>query len=132
MVNYDDLVGVPYVSGGRDPKKGLDCWGLAAELYRRQGIQLPTFLVDTSDTALCASLFNANRPDWEELPEPVPGCLILLKFIRNPLPSHCGVYLGYGEFIHAEGAAVQIDRLRRWGPRVIGYFRPRKGVYPRV
>ena len=41
MLKYDDLIGIPYVDYGRDPHKGLDCWGLAMELYRRRGIQLP-------------------------------------------------------------------------------------------
>jgi len=36
MFNYDDLIGIPFVDGGRDIT-GLDCWGLALELFKRQG-----------------------------------------------------------------------------------------------
>ena len=35
---YDDLIGVPFVDGGRD-KNGLDCWGLVKEAFRRQGCE---------------------------------------------------------------------------------------------
>lgn len=132
MVKYDDLIGVPYVNGGRDPKTGLDCWGLAIEMFRRQGLQLPPYLVDATRTELCMSLFESGKPKWVELEEPESGCVVLIRFIGNPLPSHCGVYVGYGEFIHAEHTAVQVDRVARWGPRIIGYFKPRKGAYPHV
>lgn len=132
MVKYDDLIGVPYVNGGRDPETGLDCWGLAIEMFRRQGLRLPPYLVDATRTELCMSLFESGRPKWVELEDPEPGCIVLIRFIGNPLPSHCGVYVGYGEFIHAEHTAVQVDRVARWGPRIIGYFKPRKGTYPHV
>ncbi|ERT62389.1 C40 family peptidase [Megasphaera vaginalis (ex Srinivasan et al. 2021)] len=133
MVKYDDLVGIPYVSGGRDVRTGLDCWGLAVEIYRRQGLQLPPYPLDATSAAVTMAAFKSGLPqNWYRLGTPTPGCLVLIRFIGNPYGSHCGIYLGYGEFIHAYDTAVQIDKIRRWGPRVIGYYLPRKGVYPSV
>ncbi len=52
MLKYDDLIGIPYVDYCREPQKGLDCWGLAMELYRRRGIKLPDNLFDHQDAKL--------------------------------------------------------------------------------
>lgn len=132
MVNVKDLVGVAYVNGGRSVTQGLDCWGLVREYYRRGGIALPKFPINATHTDEVMDEIEKNQVNWEKLEEPEIGCVVLLMLIGNPLPSHCGVYLGYGEFIHAIAPYVQIDRLSRWGPRVVGYYKPKEGVYPHV
>ena len=33
-MKYDDLIGAPFIDGGRDKETGLDCWGLAREMFR--------------------------------------------------------------------------------------------------
>ena len=132
MVNIDDLIGVPYVNGGRDPETGLDCWGLVQEYYRRLGLKLPKHLIDIKRVDAIMAEIDSNRHKWIELETPEVGCVVLLRLIGNPLPSHCGIYIGYGEFVHAVSSSVQIDRTARWGPRVIGYFKPKEGAYPHV
>ncbi|EHM37726.1 C40 family peptidase [Anaeroglobus geminatus] len=132
MVNIDDLIGVPYVNGGRDCETGLDCWGLVREYYRRAGIKLPKHLIDIKRVDAIMAEIDSNKHKWLELETPEVGCVVLLRLIGNPLPSHCGIYVGYGEFMHAVQTAVQIDRVSRWGPRVIGYFKPKEGAYPHV
>lgn len=132
MVNIDDLIGVPYVNGGRDCETGLDCWGLVQEYYHRLGIKLPKHLIDVKRVDAIMAEIDSNKHKWLELETPEVGCVVLLRLIGNPLPSHCGIYVGYGEFMHAVQAAVQIDRIARWGPRVIGYFKPKEGAYPHV
>ncbi len=132
MVNIDDLIGAPYVNGGRDYETGLDCWGLVREYYRRLGIKLPKHLIDIKRVDAIMAEIDSNRHKWQELETPEVGCVVLLRLIGNPLPSHCGIYVGYGEFIHAVSSSVQIDRIARWGPRVIGYFKPKEGAYPHV
>lgn len=37
--SFDDLVGIPFVEGGRDPAVGLDCLGIVLEGLRRLGIE---------------------------------------------------------------------------------------------
>lgn len=39
-MDWVDLLGVPFVMGGDDPKRGLDCWGMAREVCRRAGLLL--------------------------------------------------------------------------------------------
>ena len=43
QVTYDDLIGRPFVDGGRGPEN-FDCWGLATDVFRRHGKILPDFL----------------------------------------------------------------------------------------
>ena len=37
MINFTDLIGVPFVNRGRDATYGLDCYGLVKEVYKRYG-----------------------------------------------------------------------------------------------
>lgn len=46
MIDYDDLIGIPFINGGRDRNKGFDCYGLVMEVYRRCGIALPEYTAD--------------------------------------------------------------------------------------
>ena len=34
-IRLDDLIGLPFIDGGRDPAVGFDCWGLSTEVFRR-------------------------------------------------------------------------------------------------
>ena len=43
MIKYDDLLGVPFKTHGRD-KSGMDCYGLVLECLRREGKSLPDFV----------------------------------------------------------------------------------------
>jgi cell wall-associated NlpC family hydrolase len=48
----NQLIGIPYLEKGRDPKIGLDCWGLFRVFYQEfMGIELPSF-ADTYQSAL--------------------------------------------------------------------------------
>lgn len=124
MLKYEDLVGVPYVDYGRDPQTGLDCWGLAMEMYRRRGISLPNNPYNPRDFKLISKQFEAQRDTahWKKLEAPAIGCLVVIRLADSGWANHCGVYVGYGEFIHAYHTAVVIDRIRRWLPRIAGYY----------
>lgn len=39
----EDLIGIPFVYDGRDLRAGVDCWGLAMEIYKRKGRKLPEY-----------------------------------------------------------------------------------------
>ena len=129
-MEYEDLVGTPFVDGGRSKDIGLDCWGLAREMFRRQGIDVPDYHISAMRTAEIAQEMTAEEMDWESLREPQEGCLVLLRLDPNVWANHVGIYLGEGKFIHAYSATgTSIGRLARWRSRVVGFYRP-KGAEP--
>lgn len=92
-------MGVPYVWGGEDPS-GFDCSGFLQHVYARHGIALPR----TADLQ-----FNVGQvvPRGKEQ----PGDMIFFE-TYCPGPSHCGIYIGKGYFIHASSSrGVTISNL---------------------
>jgi cell wall-associated NlpC family hydrolase len=63
MIDTDDLIGTPWVEGGRDPESGLDCLGVALVVLERMG--LPSF----DPWAVWA---DAWRHGWRNLEEAIP------------------------------------------------------------
>ena len=45
---YEDLIGVPFMDGGRD-KNGMDCWGLVREYFKRQGIVVKDYGISAAE-----------------------------------------------------------------------------------
>lgn len=130
MVDYEDLVGIPFKDGGRD-ENGYDCWGLARELFKRQGINLRDYTCSSENTIVVAQLMKGDEPLWEKLQKPRSGCLIAIRMLHDGWANHCGIYIENGKFIHAysEETGVVIDRIQRWGPRIIGYYWPTEAAY---
>ena len=50
-IKLDDLIGLPFIDGGRDPSVGFDCWGLSTEVFRRYGIELPDYKISCEDAS---------------------------------------------------------------------------------
>ena len=125
---YDDLIGIPFVDGGRDAKKGLDCWGLVKEAFRRQGYEVPDYNISAAEAADIAGAMKKQEDDWIHLDEPQVGCLVLLRLTPGLWANHVGIYIGDGRFLHAYlPTGVCIDRLRRWQSRIVGYYSPGGG-----
>lgn len=101
------LQGTPYRWGGAAPD-GVDCSGLVQEVYRMGGHSLPR---------LADEQFEATRPVEEG--DLLPGDLVFFTTYL-PGPSHVGIYLGDGRFLHASSSqGVTEERLDR------DYFRER-------
>ena len=101
--------GIPYVWAGKSPKTGFDCSGFTYEVLRLNGYKIPR---------LADHQFAESTPvKYQELQ---PGDMV---FFSTYLPgaSHCGFYLGDGEFVHASsaGKAVIVSQMRT------GYYRQR-------
>lgn len=125
---YDDLIGIPFVDGGRDAKKGLDCWGLVKEAFRRQGYEVPDYNISAAEAADIAGTMKKQEDDWIHLDGPHVGCLVLLRLTPGLWANHVGIYIGDGRFLHAYlPTGVCIDRLRRWQSRIVGYYSPGGG-----
>jgi cell wall-associated NlpC family hydrolase len=118
-----DLVGVKYTPHGRTVEEGLDCYGVALIVLARAGIHLPDVLYADTDRETnreTMRLLEQGVPH-EKLDGPEKNCVIELTVCGEP--SHIGVCLGDGEFIHATKHGVAVEPLSRWKKRVQGYYR---------
>ena len=123
-MEYKDLIGIPFIDGGRD-KNGMDCWGLAKEMFHRQGVEVNDYSVGAMETTKIANELKSNENDWEKINIPEVGCLVLIKLMETGWANHVGIYIGHGRFIHAyRKTGVVIDRIDRWKARIIGYYMP--------
>lgn len=133
MSNLADLIGAPFVDGGRDPETGLDCWGLAMEVFRRYGIQLPDYRIGCLDETGIDDAAENSRSAWvrcERDAAPVP-CLLAIRFNNPKLINHTGVYLGAGRFIHTmQKVGVNISRVDdpAWRHMIEGFYIPKGGT----
>lgn len=92
-------LGVPYLYGGADPSKGLDCSALVQRAYADLGISLPRTSQEQATVGTpVASLAQAR-----------PGDLICFG---NPA-THIGIYAGDGTMVVAPhtGTNVQIQEI---------------------
>jgi cell wall-associated NlpC family hydrolase len=91
-------LGVPYVFGGTDPAKGLDCSSLVQRVFADLGVKLPRLVRDQRHEGQpVASLSQAKPGD-------------LLVFDGH---EHIGIYLGNHKMLHAPqpGEAVKIGNV---------------------
>jgi cell wall-associated NlpC family hydrolase len=97
------LVGTPYRLGGTDLSQGVDCSAFIGLVYRRAAnLQLPRTV---------ATLQAWGRPVDRSAIE--AGDVILFTPDRARAPTHGGVVVGGGRFVHAPstGGQVRVDSL---------------------
>ncbi|MCL4515791.1 MAG: C40 family peptidase [Firmicutes bacterium] len=93
------FLGVPYRWGGRSPQ-GFDCSGLIYTVFAMNGIVLPRDTWPQYSSTQIVPKETMTRGD-----------LVFFTTYR-PGPSHVGLYLGRGRFIHASSRrGVTISRL---------------------
>jgi cell wall-associated NlpC family hydrolase len=102
------FIGTPYVFGGTSPS-GFDCSGYTQHVFAMLGIAIPR----TAD-----SQFYAGHPTIGGIQ---PGDLVFFQTYL-PGPSHVGIYIGGGRFIHSSSHGVRISALREsyWASRYLG------------
>lgn len=119
-----ELIGTKYTPHGRTADEGLDCYGLALAVLGMAGIHLPDVFYEDTDAETNKRIMEgleASIPNTK-LEGPEKNCVIEFNILGQP--SHIGVYLGDGEFIHASRQfGVVIDKLYRWKSKVKGYYR---------
>jgi cell wall-associated NlpC family hydrolase len=123
----DDLAGTaqsfidyPYAWGGTSADEGFDCSGLTMTVYRLNGLNLPRSLWAQFETGRTIPRSELSKGD-----------LVFFDTAGNGRPSHVGIYIGNGLFIHAPGAnkTIRADSLSNpyFAQRFVGgraYFRP--------
>lgn len=129
MIDYDDLIGIPFINGGRDRNKGFDCYGLVMEVYRRCGIALPEYTADWDDEEKINSIVQreAGTTAWHRVKAPLPvPCLVALRMGTPPgIVNHTGVYIGHGKFIHTRakiGVCVSRIDSPAWRGVIEGFY----------
>lgn len=113
MINIDDLIGVRYRPNGRTIQSGMDCYGLAIEVEKRMGHELPDLseikakgrnIADCEKKCLQLVKVKVVDEPSEE------GDILFLKDTSGAL-NHIGVYLGDGRFIHCNKYGVHIEHV---------------------
>lgn len=129
MIDYDNLIGIPFINGGRDRNKGFDCYGLVMEVYRRCGIALPEYTADWDDEEKINSIVQreAGTTAWHRVKAPLPvPCLVALRMGTPPgIVNHTGVYIGHGKFIHTRakiGVCVSRIDSPAWRGVIDGFY----------
>lgn len=104
VVEYGkQFIGTPYVWGGNDLKKGVDCSGLTKGIYE-------TFDIDLSRV----SYMQAHDGKQITKSELMPGDLVFFDTSgnNNGQISHVGIYAGNGQFLHADSThGVMLSNL---------------------
>lgn len=108
-IEISDLIGVPFVEFGRNPKTGLDCYGLVIEVERRYGKKLNDVVPEKFDREkLQRTLPEINVRKTETIEE---GS-ILEFYGKRDNRLHVAVSLGGGLFIQStENQGVRISSL---------------------
>lgn len=103
------FVGVPYVFGGTSTY-GFDCSGYTQHVFSMLGLHIPR----TAD----AQYYAGKRPKGGAR----PGDLVFFQTYESG-PSHVGIYLGNGRFVHASSShGVMVSSLSEsyWSSRYLG------------
>lgn len=109
------LVGTPYRYGGNTPDSGFDCSGLIGYVYKsRAGVAPPRTVAQLSDFGQPVDNRDLRTGD--------------LVVFGPGRPSHAGIYVGEGRFVHAPstGGTVRLDTLTSgyWAKQKTAFRRP--------
>lgn len=123
LFNALGLVGTPYRYGGNTPDTGFDCSGLISYVYR-----------ESADLALPRTVVEMNKIDAPTIDENnlQAGDLVIFATGWGNRPSHAGIYVGDGRFVHApsRGGVVRMDFLsdKYWQKSYLNAKRPLAGL----
>lgn len=132
MPDFSDLIGRPFVNGGRGP--GYDCWGLTMEAFRRYGIELTDYKIDAGDekaanATASTDILNAGPGGrWKKIIFCIePPCLVTFQFKEPGVVTHVGTYIGRGRILHVlENKNVCVERALKYQNFIEGYYEYKK------
>jgi hypothetical protein len=121
VAQAEKYLGVPYLWGGTDPAKGLDCSGFTQLIYKNLGIDLPrTSSQQATSGQAVASLADAR-----------PGDLLFFDHSSSRAGiDHVGVYIGNGKMIAAPQAGEVVKVQDVGSPTVIRRVLPQQAAAP--
>lgn len=103
LIQAMGLVGVKYIWGGEDPKKGFDCSGLIQHVFST------AIDVDLPRTSAAMSAMNAPLVNRDKLKA---GDLLFFATGGGKRVSHVAIYVGENRFIHAPRAGKNVSMAR--------------------
>ena len=110
-------IGVPYLWGGTDPSKGLDCSGFTQLVYGNLGVDLPRTSSQQATAGTAVASVNDARP----------GDLVFFDYSTSRAGvDHVGIYIGNGKMIAAPqpGESVKVQDVGK--PTVIRRVLPQQ------
>jgi len=93
-----NFTGTPYVWGGNDPNKGIDCSGFVKYLYGQIGVSLPRTAAEQVNVGQAITRLEDLQPGDR---------LYFWSSSRNKI-GHTGIYLGNGYFCHATSSKGKV------------------------
>ena len=103
LIQAMGLVGVKYIWGGEDPKKGFDCSGLIQHVFSEAiDVELPR-------TSQAMSAMNVPLVNRDKLKS---GDLLFFATEGGNRVSHVAIYVGDNRFIHAPRAGKNVSMSR--------------------
>lgn len=130
---FEDLIGIPYLIHGRDPKVGLDCYGLVRVASTRMGFFSPDYGNPSCDPSFLTTMKETEpiKDLYVELKKPEPGCLVTFC-VKRPYTTHIGIVLDdCNRFLHVmRNKNVCIERLDSllWKNKITGYYKWTKSL----
>jgi cell wall-associated NlpC family hydrolase len=114
------LKGTQYRNGGSEPSLGFDCSGLVQWVFAQHGTALPR---ETREQ------YQAGRKIGHD--DVQPGDLVFFETVSKG-PSHVGIALGGGDFVHAPSSrgVVRVESYTKsayWSQRWLGARRISSG-----
>lgn len=97
----EKYLGVPYLWGGTDPDKGLDCSGLIQLAYRQAGVDIPKWSRNQATMGV----------EVDSIDQALPGDILTFG---HPV-THVALYVGDGKMLHApkRGEVVKVEAIDR-------------------
>lgn len=113
MAATHELLGTPYIYGGNNPARGLDCSSLMQFIHKRAlGVSIPRTAAEQRKRSKTINYNNLQ-----------PGDMLFFKIDRQN--NHVGIYIGEGKFIHASSsnrsASIASMNLPYWKKRFVKF-----------
>lgn len=110
MIQYEDLLGVPYKEHGRSIKEGFDCYGLVIECAKRAGTPLRDIEYEcvTIDAKMLTDYISSGINVFE-VPTAEVGDIVECEYSRT---LHIGYVVSPEDVLHAvRSVGVRISPL---------------------
>ena len=110
----ENLVGIPWCMKGRNPRDGMDCFGLVLWAYRElRGYYLPDYFL------LAVNHFKPVK----DSPKFMDVVLLKTPQYHPELCLGLGIYLDYGRFITTTGKTGMVISTVNLNKLIAGYMR---------